>query len=442
MKVFKFGGTSVKDADAMKQIFNIISVDASERIIVVLSACAGITDKLIELVNSAVYSSTNEIKANIKYIKDFHLSIVDNLFQNKVIKKEVSKHISLLINDLSSLIEGVSILKECTPKSVAHCTSTGELLSTTIFFNYCVEKNLDCNYIDSRQYIKTDSNYTQAGINFIETEQNIKKLSTAITDNVIIAQGFIASDSNNRTTTLGRGGSDYSAAIFGAYSDSDEIQIWTDVNGVLSADPKIIKEPKTIKEMCFEEIEELAFFGAKVLHPKTIKPAIDKKIPIKILNTFMPENIGTTISHFPTPFIGIKSITLKHNIYLLKIHDLKELGTIINILNETKEEILAASSINSKIYIILNNIKTNILNKLTSKFKNLDIDLYSLICISGNIKNENYIDKQILDKINKVGKEIPVKAILAGPSEHSILLLTDKHLKDEMLEKIHHIIFG
>lgn len=324
MFILKFGGTSVKDANALKKVFEIVSQNNEEQI-VVLSACSGITDSLIILLNYAWKNQDKELKETLEKISDHHRKVLHELIGNHPLFEEANQAISRLLEELDKFIEGIYFLKEATPRALDKVMSFGELLSTTIFHYYCLSHGLDNIWLDARQFMKTDSNFNSANVdfetsqtallNYLQNEQfNQRKLA--------ITQGFIGSDSSARTTTLGRGGSDYTAAIIGKLTKAKEIQIWTDVNGILTADPRIAKNTKTIEIMEFNEVRQLAYFGAKVLHPNTLLPAIDLGIPTKVLNTFNPENSGTTIVNYidnPTPkphsIVNIKCLRVDFPLY-------------------------------------------------------------------------------------------------------------------------------
>jgi len=324
MIVLKFGGTSVKDSSAIKQVYRIIS-DIKEEKIVVLSACSGITDKLIILLHYASKNQSDLLEITYKDILNHHYQLIDELIDDTYLHSQVQQVVSKLLDELRKFVDGIYFLKESTPQALDKVMSFGELLSTTIFHYYCLSQELDNIWLDARKFIKTDSNFNSATVDFdlskkeLESNlqsENFEKFKLAIT------QGFIGSDTNGRTTTLGRGGSDYTAAIIGNLTSAREIQIWTDVDGVMSADPRIANNTKTIELMEFNEVRQLAYFGAKVLHPNTLLPAIDAGIPIKVLNTFNPHNPGTTIVNFidnpkpmPHSIVNIKCIRVDFPLY-------------------------------------------------------------------------------------------------------------------------------
>ncbi|MDQ1265902.1 MAG: aspartate kinase [Bacteroidota bacterium] len=299
MIVMKFGGTSVADASAMKCVLEIVRQNCGKSLVVVLSACSGITDLLLKTAGFA--GDKNEISLNdtIIEIKQRHITLINNLLISEYFREEALGKTEILVDKLKSLAEGVCLLGECTPRMYDSFASFGERLSTAIFETACRESGIDSELIDAADFMITDWNYQAAKIRAdllqLKADYLLKPLLNQ--GKTIITQGFIGSDGEGHTTTLGRGGSDYSAALIGAAINADEIQIWTDVPGVMSADPRIIPDAAAIPSLTFRAVGRLSYYGAKVLHPDTIKPAIDKNIPVRISDTFRPNLEGTIISN-------------------------------------------------------------------------------------------------------------------------------------------------
>ena len=340
----KFGGTSVKDAKSMQEAVNIVKKSNQKRV-VLLSACSGITDKLLSLIKDAANPEAVFPSKAIDEIELHHNNLSSELFKNKIFVNYSAALIKRYCNELRKLAEGVRLLKECSPRSRDRAASFGELLSTTIFQFLCLENSLKPILIDARKVIKTNSDFCSAKVLVKQTRKNainiigkelglsfnkrnsyegnsgIAEIENKTQTDLIITQGFIASDLSNKTTTLGRGGSDWSAAILGSALNASEIQIYTDVDGVLSSDPKIIKNSKLIDKVSYEEIKELSFFGAKVVHPAAIFPALVKNIPVRIMNTFNEKSPGTLICYEDSAnATKFKSIVLKKDCQLLNIN--------------------------------------------------------------------------------------------------------------------------
>ncbi len=296
MKVLKFGGTSVANAQNILLVENIIKKEASEsKIIVVVSALHGVTDQLIKGAESASQKDENYTQI-IKNLEEKHLNVVKELIP--VLEQSswlsfVKKH----FNDIEDICNGIFVLGEFTDRIKDKITSYGEFLSSNIIAAKLKFEGLDAHWMNSSEQIITNSNFTNAKVNFERTEQNFRKYLNENKHQIIIAPGFIARDDQGNPTTLGRGGSDFTASIIASAINADELQIWTDVSGMMTSDPRLVSNTKPIAEISYSEAMELSHFGAKVLYPPTLQPVMVKNIDLKIKNTFEPEAFGTLISH-------------------------------------------------------------------------------------------------------------------------------------------------
>ncbi len=312
MKVLKFGGTSVGTVESLKAVLSIVkkSYDAKEKPLVVLSAMSGVTNLLTQLAEDAAEGKS--FSDGLKSLEDKHFTVVKELlavkYQNPVFTK-----LKLFFNEIEDLLQGISALKELSNQSKDLILSYGERCS-----NYMVSKVMEqyipeSLFVDASHYVKTDSNFGNAHLNEMLTEQLVKSLYITHGDKLLFVTGFIGSNENGRITILGRGGSDYTAAIFGSILDATAIEIWTDVNGMLTADPRIVKKAFSLPVLSYTEAMELSYFGAKVIYPPTMIPAFLKKIPIVIRNTFEPDFSGTVIQFdsgkTALPIKGISSIS-------------------------------------------------------------------------------------------------------------------------------------
>lgn len=307
MKVLKFGGTSVANAENIGKVKDIIS-SVDDRAIVVVSALGGVTDSLLDCARKA--KDSIPYTQELDDIKNRHFDVIESMVEESQ-QREVFTDFRSKFERLESILQGIQQLNEFSDKSVALISSLGEILSTHLISKVLQSNGINCKHADSRQIIKTDGNFLKAKVDFDITNANFQELIKGDED-VILMGGFIASDENEITTTLGRGGSDYTASIAAAAVEADELQIWTDVSGILSTDPRLVKQAKPLKEVSYEEAMELSHFGAKVIYPPTIIPAKEKQIPIWIKNTFAPEKHGTKIHggemSSPSSIKGISSI--------------------------------------------------------------------------------------------------------------------------------------
>ncbi len=294
MKVLKFGGTSVANAANIKQVKQIISSFETEKLIVVVSALGGVTDLILQCLDLA---SKNELgyKTILGQIEDRHISTVKELFPLQQ-QSTVLSSVKHTLNEMETLLEGAFLIGETTPRLSDKTVSYGELLSSFIIAAYFKSEGLSVGSKNGRELIITDDQFGNANVDFKLTNATCKKYFED-TDNLItVVPGFVSSSTSGNATTLGRGGSDYTAAILAAATNASELQIWTDVSGMFTANPKLVKQAKSVPHISYEEAMELSHFGAKVIYPPTIQPVWSKGIPIVIKNTFAPQDSGTLIT--------------------------------------------------------------------------------------------------------------------------------------------------
>ncbi|AFK04814.1 aspartate kinase [Emticicia oligotrophica DSM 17448] len=295
MKVLKFGGTSVGTVESINQVIQILQENLNEgrKIAVVYSAMGGVTNRLIEIGKLAAASDTEYLQL-LKTVEERHFAAVRGLIDVKNQSSCIAK-VKGLLNELEDLLRGVSLIKELSARTNDFIVSFGERLSTTIITEALKNRGIDAEYLDARKVIKTNDHFGYAEVNFELTNELIRK-HFAQTNKLQCITGFIASTIDGVTTTLGRGGSDYSGSIFGAALNATVIEIWTDVDGMLTTDPRKVKNAFTIPTITYAEAMELSHFGAKVIYPPSLTPAFQKNIPLKILNTFNHKHEGTLIS--------------------------------------------------------------------------------------------------------------------------------------------------
>ena len=320
MKILKFGGSSIGNVDRIRAVIDIIRQSKNENtdIVVIASAMQGVTNKLID-VSKQAFRGDNEYVTVLKELEQLHLAVVENLLGNN---RESHSHTFIIqsFNELREFIHGIWILGEITNRTLDYVMSFGEQLSCTIIAEVLNSSGIIAEYVDSRTLIRTDLTYSAANVNFDLTNWNILNHFNHKTA-VQVVTGFIAQGQENETTTLGRGGSDYTASIIGAALNADEIEIWTDVDGVLTTDPRKVPGAFSLGSLTYEEAMELSHFGAIVIHPPTMLPALQKKIPIRIRNSFHPDFPGTLISEHEEsskPSL-VKGIACIDHVCLLKV---------------------------------------------------------------------------------------------------------------------------
>ncbi|MCH3881234.1 MULTISPECIES: aspartate kinase [Tenacibaculum] len=287
MRIFKFGGASVKDADSVKNVAHVLQQEGTKNTLVVISAMGKMTNAFENIANS-FYHKEVVLKENLDFVIEFHKAIINDLFEEK---HQINNEIALLFVELSGFM---ATNKNSNYNFVYdQIVSFGELLSTKIVSAYLTEINLLNNWIDVRDLIKTDATYRDAKVNWELTEENIQHKIKANT--LYITQGFLGGNSNN-TTTLGREGSDYTAGIFAYCLNAESVTIWKDVDGVLNADPRVFKETQLLNQISYTEAIEMAFYGASVIHPKTLQPLEKKEIPLYVRSFINLKNKGTKVS--------------------------------------------------------------------------------------------------------------------------------------------------
>jgi aspartate kinase len=319
MIVMKFGGTSVESDDAITRVTSIVKKYEHRRPIVVVSAMGKTTNKLLAAAHEAAAGRRDQALTIVDELRGHHLT--HGLVLAGPAAADLDRFIRTHFEWLDELVKGLSVVGELSDRSKDAIASVGERLSSLVVSFAFRAAGISTHHVDSRRVILTDDRFTQAQVLFPETYAALaEKVRPVAEHSVVVMGGFIGSTKDGVTTTLGRGGSDYSAAIVGAGVQAEEIQIWTDVDGMLTADPRIMPGGHRVKSISFSEAAEMAFFGAKVLHPETVIPAIERQIPVLILNSKRPETDGTRITFHAAPCLNpVKSISCKRDITIVNI---------------------------------------------------------------------------------------------------------------------------
>jgi len=321
MIVMKFGGTSVEDGKAIERVAEIVGSRCDEKPVVVVSALARVTDSLVTMSQLAASASLAEGLRLHRQVRQRHFAVLGSLVNGRG-ETEVRSRLQALFDSLEEVLRGVAALGELSPRTSDNLLSFGELLSSQIVNTAFRARGIDAVLVDSRQLMVTDASYTRAVPQREETNrrlrQSLKPLLTS--GRVPVMGGFIAATAEGIPTTLGRGGSDFSAALIGAGLGARKIEIWTDVEGMMTTDPRLCPDARRIDVIGFDEASELAHFGAKVLHPATLIPAVEKNIPVYILNSRNPESKGTCIRARARPSKTIlRSIAAKRGVKIVNV---------------------------------------------------------------------------------------------------------------------------
>jgi len=320
----KFGGTSVADADAISRVVGIVKAARDQSglpPVVIVSAMSGVTDRLLELTGAAERRLDAHVLNGVAELSRRHFEALERLLPAEA-ANEVLAEIAADFDDLRALLKATGILRSASPSAHDAIVCTGELMNSRILAAALAHNGVPTAWIDARRAIVTDAAHTAASPRAGETREAVGReiMPRVAEGRVPVVGGFVGATEQGVTTTLGRGGSDYSAAIIGAALDAREIQIWTDVDGMLSADPRVVDSPRVVPHLSFGEASELAYFGAKVLHPSTILPAVAKDIPVRILNSRRPGGSGTTITADP-PTAGrpLAAVACKRHVTMVEI---------------------------------------------------------------------------------------------------------------------------
>jgi aspartate kinase len=323
LQLMKFGGTSVGNAECIRRAAEIVVRAASESsVVAVVSAMGGVTNHLIEAAQASAVGDMNAAGRLAETLRQQHQEAVEILIDDGAKRAQLTAELEEIIEEVTSLCRGTALLRELTPRTLDAISSAGERLSARLLASALRELGLNAVAVEATELIVTDNHSGRAEPMMAETREraNARLAPLLAARSVPVVTGFIGATVDGKLTTLGRGGSDYSATILGAALDAKEIVIWTDVDGVLTADPRLVPEARTLQEISYNEAAELAYFGAKVLHPKTLRPVSEAGIPVWIRNSFLPERNGTKITATGHPTRrGVKAITAMSNVTLITV---------------------------------------------------------------------------------------------------------------------------
>lgn len=442
MTVMKFGGTSVKDAAAIKQAIEIIKSRKGKRFVVV-SAFSGVTNALVEITRNLDSHEIEKAFEISTYLREKHLKVAANL------ELGLEKYINLRFRELEKLINAVDIVGEVTDKTRDVIFSQGEILSSCIVSDYAKKSGLNAIHADSRNFIRTDSAFTKAEVDFPATEKELKSFSekSFAGSDVVICGGFISSDLAGMATTLGRGGSDYSAAIIASVLNASKLEIWTDVDGILTSDPRIVSGAKLIRRLSYAEASELAYFGAKVLHPKTIYPAVSKGIPVYVLNSKNTGSPGTEIVNEQKINNIVKSISSRKGITIINIHSNRMLGAygfLAEVFEVFKKhrvsvDLITTSEVNISLTIDSEENLDAVVREL-EKFSRIELFRNRAIIsvIGEGLRNAKGIGARFFGVL----KDINISMISLGASEVNLSIIVDEQDCDIALVKLHDEFFS
>lgn len=459
MQVLKFGGSSVANAANINKVVNIIKAKQDNRkTIIVVSALGGITDKLLKAAQLAECNDES-YKLILNEIENIHLQTVKELIPVQQ-QSPVLSLVKKMCNEVEDICNSVFILHELSPRIKDWVLSFGELLSSQIIAAKLNVSGMQTEWKDSREIIVTDNYFGKAAVDFSSTNKNASIYFQSISKNLFIIPGFIAADKNNITTTLGRGGSDYTSAIIAAAVDAKVLEIWTDVSGMMTADPRLVSNSKHIPQITYQEAMELSHFGAKVIYPPTMQPVMKKKIPVWIKNTFLPDEPGTVIENEAAGNrLNIQGISSINNIVLLSLEGSGMVG--IPGFSKRLFEALANSAINvilitqgSSEHSICVGIDEHASVKAkdavdkafayeieTGKVDPIIVEKHlSIVAIVGDkMKNHSGISGKMFSALGRNG--ISIRAIAQGSSERNISAVISTQDVKKAINVLHEAFF-
>ena len=445
MIVMKFGGTSVQNAKMMDATLDIVERQIERAPVLVSSAMSKITDQLQEIAKLVGDGKEGEAEAILGAIEKRHLECAREFLGGDFLEK-CTADLGGVCVELRAFIKALAMLKEWSKRSNDAILSFGERLATILLFHRARQRGISAELFDSRELVKTDENFTAAAPIEDLTSKNISTRVRPRPGTMAIMQGFIASTTSGATTTLGRGGSDYTATIVGAALRAEEVQIWTDVTGIMTSDPRIVKSARTIDQISYREAAELAYFGAKVIHPSTIQPAVNLGIPVWVKNTFRPDDAGTRI----IPSIsgtGLRAIACKKGITLISVSSSRMLlayGFLRRIFEifekyQTPVDLIATSEVSVSVTID-NPAAVNAIARDLSEIGTVGVDSEkSIICLVGQ---ELWKDTAFLARVFTALKSTPVRMISLGASDINLSLVVAVESTDDSVRSLHKEFFG
>jgi aspartate kinase len=443
MIVMKFGGTSVESAAAIERVAAIVKDRLDRKPVVVVSAMGKTTNQLLALAADAVGSKRERSLEQVRALREFHLKEACSAVSASD-EAEAQIRVDELFKELTELVKGLAVLGELTPRSIDAVSSYGERLSSRIVTLALRSAGIEAVHLDARRLIVTDRRHTQANPLYSQTESRLAQtIPPLLRDNVVVIGGFIGATEDGVTTTLGRGGSDFTAAIVGAGLGAEEIQIWTDVDGMMTADPNSVPEAHRLKTISFAEAAELAYFGAKVLHPSTVLPAIEKNIPVLILNSRRPQAPGTRIVAERVPCANpIKSIACKKNITVVNIHSTRMLmahGFLHRIFEvfdrfETPVDMLATSEVSVSLTID-NTVRLAEICEQLRAFSEVSVEEnQTIVCLVGdNLREKSGVAARVFGAL----AHINVRLISHGGSRLNLSLVVEDADLQEAVRSLH-----
>ena len=448
MIIMKFGGTSVANFEAITRTIFIIGGKLDQKPVVVVSALSKVTDLLYRISDAAAAGNETETKDLLAQLRQRHVDLAAELLSQSVLKDEAVANVNSICDSLDSIAMAVCSLGELSDRNKAIIISKGEYLSSTIIAHAMNSKGIRTKWVDARDMMVTNKSYLKAEPDMSAIAERVPGVVLQAYEGVdaVITQGFVGVTADGEPTVLGRGGSDYSASLIGLAIDAERIEIWTDVDGVRTADPRSVKNTKYLEKISFEEAAEMAHFGAKVLHPLTIEPAVKKNIPIYVLNSMNPSGKGTAILRNELIEDGVKSVSFKENIKVINIFSTRMINTsgflrrVFEIFSESKVSVDLISTSEANISVTVDAAQNidSVVAQL-SEFADVivDDDKSQVSVIGKNIVRLNGMLKKTFTPLKKCN----VYMISQGASFVNISFVVDREELADVVQDLHDHLF-
>jgi aspartate kinase len=450
MVVQKFGGTSVADPDAIRRLIDIVRSARARHgrgPAVVVSAMSGVTDALLTIAAAAGSGQQADALSRVEQLRARHLAAARELAgAPESLNEQISSH----FDELAAVVRALAVLREVSPRTLDVIAAMGELLSSRLVTAALVQAGVPAEWVDARRAIVTDDDYTRAVPKMRETTAAIRASVQPLIDSgkVPVLGGFVGATPEGHTTTLGRGGSDYSGALIGAGIQAAEIQIWTDVDGMLTADPRVIAAPKLVPLLSFDEAAELAYFGAKVLHPSTIRPAVERNIPVRILNSRKADGAGTLITAAGEPAgTALTALACKRDVTVVDITSSRMLMAygFLRQVFEVFEQFRTAVDVvtTSEVSVSVTVDDRRHLDAIVEALKqygevSVEPEMALLCAVGDRLRNE----PEIAARVVRVLEEVPLRMISQAASRRNITVVMRQPDLPHAMQRLHEEFFA
>ena len=452
MVVQKFGGTSVADPEAIRRLIEIVRAARARDVrgpAVVVSAMSRVTDGLLGVAESAGASQLAEALSRTQLIRERHIATARELVSGDALGPLLSE-IDSELDALSDVVKALAVLREVSPRTLDVVAAVGEILSSRIVAAALTSAGVPAEWVDARRAIVTNGEHTRATPLGKETNDRLRAIVGPILDRgrVAVLGGFVGATPAGHTTTLGRGGSDYSGALVGAGVDASEIQIWTDVDGMLSADPRVIKSAKLVDHLSFAEAAELAYFGAKVLHPSTILPAVERNIPVRILNSWKPAAAGTLITGSGSSTrTGLTGLASKREVTVIDITSTRMLAAygflrrVFEVFERFTTAVDMVTTSEVSVSVTVDDVRhLDQIEEALSEFASVSVERnMSLLCAVGDVLQH---EPEMAARVVGVFEEVPLRMISQAASRRNITVVLRQGDLPHAMERLHEEFFS